>query len=184
MTWEAVTAVGTLASALVIAITVMLTARQLRLTTRQLDHLRRATQLEGAMAIFRDSVSPELNASQRFIADELPARLTDPEFRSGIELVGRADLSMHKEIALMRFFEVVGAYVKHGLLDGAIIFDVMLPRITGNWEALSEIVAIQRKAITQALWENFEFLYDEGRRWAARHRVYLGDERTDSASPR
>lgn len=166
MTWEALTALGTLLSALVIALTVLFTARQVRVTTQQLDHLRRATQLEGVMRIVHDIDSPQNRESQFFISQELAAKMQDEEFRRGVALAGRADLTVHKEMHLMRFFETLGAYVKYGLIDGDIVYDLMLPRILGIWGAVAEVVPIQRQAISPRMWENYEWLVQQAKRWA------------------
>jgi len=112
MTWEAITALGTLLSAVVIAVTVLFAARQLRVTSQQLEHLRRATQLEGILQIIHDLRSDLLDESQLFINSELPNRMREEEFRSGVALAGRADLTIHKEIHLLRYFETLGAPVK------------------------------------------------------------------------
>ena len=168
MTWEAITALATALSALVIAITVILGARQVRITGQQLEHLRQATQLEGVMKIFEEIDTPTNRASQQFIAQDLAACLRDEEFRRGVALSGRADLTVHKEMHLMRFFETVGAYVKYGLLDGEIIYDLILPRIVGAWDAVSEVVGIQRSAIAPEMWDNFEWLVQQAKRWAAK----------------
>ncbi len=173
MTWEALTAVGTMLSALVIAVTVLLTARQLRITTQQLDHLRRATQLEGAMSIFADLSSPAFSEAQRFVTTELEQLMHDADFKKGVPLAGRADLTVHKEILFMRTWERIGAYVKHGLLDGEIIYDVALPVIKAGWDRLQDVIAIHREVIGPAMWENFEFIYKQSMHFAKQHDVEI-----------
>lgn len=161
-------AVGSVLSAAVIAVTVILAARQLRLTTRQLDQLRRSTQLEGAMTIFVELTSPEFAESTRFIHNELPERMKDPEFRRGVALADRApDVAVHKELHAGRLLECIGAYVKHGLLDGEIIYDVAFAQIKTTWEAVSDVVAVRRAAAGPTIWENFESLYNNAMRWGA-----------------
>ena len=59
----------------------LLGIRQLRLTRSQLEHLRGATQLQGAMKIFESLDAEEFWGSLHFIATELPKRMTDPQFR-------------------------------------------------------------------------------------------------------
>lgn len=163
--WEAVTAVATLGTGIAIVLTVLLGIRQLRLTGAHLAHLRRATQLEGAMKIFDDFNAPDFRESLRFVTNELPDRMRDPGFRAEVALIGFADDNVHKELHIMRTFERIGIYVKHGLIDGAIIYDLALPPITTSWGALAEVVAIHRQAFGQGFWENYELLYREGMRW-------------------
>jgi hypothetical protein len=83
LNWEALSAIGTVFTGLIILLTVILGARQLKAATAHVDHLRRATQLEGAMQIFAQMRSPEFLDSYRFVLQELPDRLNDEEFRKG-----------------------------------------------------------------------------------------------------
>lgn len=170
MGWEAITAIATLGTGLAIVATVLLGVRQLELTRSQLEHLRRATQLEGAMKIFDELNTEEFWDSLHFIASELPKRMTDPQFRDEVVLVGLADTKVHRELPLMRTFERIGTFVKHGLIGGPIIYDLAWPPIQKSWEALTEVVQIHRTAHGNAFWENFEMLYREGKRWEERSR--------------
>lgn len=173
MNWGAIAAAGTVLSAVVIAITVILTARQLRLMTSQLDHFRRATQLEGMMRLVHELDTPINVESQRFVSNELHGLLRDEEFRKGVALAGRADLTIHKEVHILRWFETVGAYVKYGLIDGEIVYDLILPRILGVWNATAEVREIHRAALTESMWENFELLYRAAKRWQEVHDVRM-----------
>ncbi|HEX3670204.1 MAG TPA: hypothetical protein VHT92_00730 [Candidatus Cybelea sp.] len=168
MTWEAITALATLGTGLAIIATVLLGIRQLQLTRSQLEHLRRATQLQGAMKIFEDLQSAEFWNSLHFIASELPKRMTEQQFRDEVLLIGMADSKVHRELLLMRTLERVGTYVKHGLIDGPIIYDLAMPPIEKSWELLADVVRMHRDAHGEAFWENFEMLYREGKRWTER----------------
>jgi hypothetical protein len=170
MTWEAITALATLGTGLAIVATVLLGIRQLQLTRAQLEHLRRATQLQGAMKIFDDLNSDEFWSSLHFIATDLAKRMTDPKFRDEVAFIGMADTDVHQELPLMRAFERIGTYVKHGLIDGPIIYDFVFPPIEKAWELLTDVVRIHRTAHGEAFWENFEMLYREGKRWEERRR--------------
>jgi hypothetical protein len=165
MAWEAITALATLGTGLAIVATVLLGIRQLRLTRSQLEHLRGATQLQGAMKIFDSLDTEEFWGSLHFIATELPKRMTDPQFRDEVASIGMADTNVHRELPLMRTFERIGTYVKHGLIDGPIIYDLAWPPIKKAWELLTDVVRIHRTAHGEAFWENFEMLYREGKRW-------------------
>ena len=171
MTWEALTALGTLLSAAVIAITVVFAARQVRITRQQLDHLRRATQLEGVMQLMSEIDNPLNRESQLFISQELDDKMKDPEFLAGVPLAGRADLTVHKELHLLRFFERLGAYVKYGLIDGDIIYDLISPRILGVWNSASGVITIHRQSVSRQMWENYEWLAGQTVRWNRDHGV-------------
>jgi hypothetical protein len=68
----------------------------------------------------------------------------------------------------MRTFDKIGTYVKHGLIDGPVIYDFARPPLERSWELLTEVVQIHRAANDEGFWENFEMLYREGKRWAQR----------------
>lgn len=176
--WSALTAVGTLLSAFIIAITVIMAAKQVRLTqeqvqatNRNLEHLRRTTQLEGVMKILEQFSAPEAQASANFIRTELIGRMHDANFvASGSERLVM-DTSVHKELVVVRLFERVGALIKYGLIEGSVLFDIVHPFITLTWERLEEsgYLAMRRKAFGGPVWENFEYLYRATKRWVERH---------------
>lgn len=170
MGWDAITALATLGTGLAIIATVLLGVRQLELTRSQLEHLRRATQLQGAMKIFDDLNTEEFWDSLHFIATELADRMNDARFRDEVASIGLADVKVHRELPVMRTFERIGTYVKHGLIDGPLIYDFAMPPIERSWELLADVVRIHRTAHGKAFWENFEMLYVEGRRWSEKGR--------------
>lgn len=176
MNWEAVAALGSILSATVIAVTVIFASRQVKvgarqaqLTNDQLNHLRRSTQLEGAMRIFDEMDKPEFREAVRFVVHDLRNKMQEPAFREGVAFPEAAPDATHKENVVMRFFERVGAYVKEGLLDGALIYTVVPTTILSTWEALAEVVAIQRKTISELKAENFEYLYNGTVAWSREH---------------
>lgn len=174
--WESLAAVGSLLSAVVITFSVIYAAKQVRLgrdqaqlTNAQLMHLRRSTQLEGAMKIFELMDNPEFREAVRFVVHDLQEQMLDPEFRAATAFPEAADDTIHKENIVLRFFERVGAYVKEGFLDGALLYTVVPTTIISTWESLADVVTIQRGAISHLKAENFEYLYNGAMRWAEAH---------------
>jgi hypothetical protein len=158
--WSALTAIGTIATALVIFVTVVV-------GRRQLDELRRATQLSGAMGIFAELDSPEVDDARRFVTYELPEKLKDPQFRKEIELTSLGDPRVHKELVLLRFFDRMGTYVEEGLIEGDIINKAAFGRILSSWVMLADVIAIHRRVVGDFLWKRFEMLKDDAARWVA-----------------
>ena len=165
MNWEALTAIGTMFTGLVILITVIFARRQLELTRNQLEHLRRTTQLEGATAVFTELDSPRQLEGRRFVRDELAARMKDPIFRGEVRWAGLVDETQHKELIVLRFFERIGVYVNAELIDEEIVFNLLSGRIVSMWDALREVVAIHREALGPVTWKNFERLQEQTMRW-------------------
>ncbi|HEY0615706.1 MAG TPA: hypothetical protein VGC96_13725 [Candidatus Elarobacter sp.] len=174
VSWEAVTAIASLLSSVAVLGAILVAVRQVSVGAAQVEHLRKATQLEGTMKIFAMLSSPEMQRARRFIATELPQRLQDPAFRAEVPLLAMSpSLEEHGELAVLRVLEMIGGYVKHGLLDADIVFDYWSPAILGGWEQLESlgIIAIHREALGPAMWENFEDLYRRARRWRGASRI-------------
>ena len=159
--WGAVTALATAASAVIIAITVIVGGRQVRLTRIQLDHLRRSTQLEGLMKIFDDLHNPTYMRARRYVATDLYRKLTDPVFRKEVSLgiiwTKNPD-EIHEELFVLRTFEMIGSAVRHGLLDADVVLDAIAPSVIVSWEHLHEVIEMQRRGVHSRMWENFEYL--------------------------
>ncbi len=174
--WEIVSAVATAFTAIVIFVTVVLGSRQLRITNQQLQQLQRATQLEGTMTIFEMLRGPQFQEVWRFVASDLEERLKDEQFRHEAERVSGVDVSVHKERFLMRTYEEIGTYVRHGLVSGEPFFEYGGAVIVEAWDRLRVLVAIIRKYGDKRLWVNFEYLHTQAKRY---------DEATtrDRASP-
>ena len=168
VSWEALTAVASLFSSVVVLAAVLVAVRQVRVGAAQVEHLRKATQLEGTMKIFAMIGSDEQRQARRFIHTELAARLEDPKFRAEVsQLATYPSLREHPEVQVLRLMEMVGTYVKHGLLDEDIMFDAWVTAVIQIWERLETvgIIALHREAVGTGIWENYEALYHRGQRW-------------------
>ncbi|HEY7980045.1 MAG TPA: hypothetical protein VID19_01060 [Candidatus Eremiobacteraceae bacterium] len=189
--WEALTAIGTIASAAVIAVTVIMAARQVRLTTDQLEQSRRATQFEAARSVLLEMVEPDFVDAYRFIIHDLPALMHDEAFYRGIAQVGLADYTVHQEVYLLRALERIGTYVRFGLVDGEIVYGSYQARIVLSWELLSDVVAIHRQIAGPQFWVNAQFLHDDCVRWLKANNIEFNtpavlrrmNEFTTSAAP-
>lgn len=170
MNWEAVTALGTLFTGFVIFFTVIFTRHQVELTRRQLEQLRKTSQLEGAVAIFADIDSPRVEAARQFVLFDLPKHMEDQSFRDELPLISQVDENVHKELIVLRAFDRVGAYVDGGLIDADVIYRGAIGRIVSTWHALRSVVAIHREVFPPA-WSSYEHLVTNARAWAVTHGV-------------
>jgi hypothetical protein len=168
VSWEALTAIASLVSSLAVLAAVLVAIRQVRVGTAQVDHLRRATQLQGTMVIFDKLANPEQQHARMFIATELGERLKDSKYLE--ELRAEYAPAGHPELEVLRIMEMIGTYVKHRLLDADIIFDYWHPAIVTGWERLDElgVIAAYRTTAGPDMWENFEALYHQAKAWRAR----------------
>lgn len=181
MNWEAVTALSSAVTAVVILLTVVYAARQVgamneqsRALGAQLEHLRRATQLDGTLAIFEELFSEDLMISYRFVMNEFEELMQDEDFHA--EALRQApDPSTHKYLPIMRHMERIGTLIKNGLLDGDVLLDFADGFIVENWSRLRPFVLEERQVFGEdRLWENFEFIAGEAQRFQARKRAAPG----------
>ena len=171
MNWEALTAISTAFTGLVILLTVVFAARQVKAMNEQskalsaqLEHLRRATQLDGTLAIFEELMAPELLAASRFVLTEYEERMNDPQFHA--EALGRSpDPETHQQVKVLRHFERIATLIKNDLLDADVLLDFANAFILDHWIVLAPLVREQRTTFgLNGLWENFEFISREAAR--------------------
>jgi hypothetical protein len=168
MNWEALSAVSTAFTAGVMLLTVIYAARQVgaaneqsRALTAQLEHLRRATQLDGTLAVFDELFSPDFLAAYRFVLTDYDELRTDARFYA--EALERApDTEKHKERQVLRHMERIGTLVRNELLDAEVMIDFAEDMVRQTWRKLKPLALEQRQILGDPhMWENFEFLADE-----------------------
>ena len=167
LSWDALTAISTAITAVVIAATVAVGYRQIRLAADQVEHLRRSAQFEGTMQVFSQFETPEFRAARLFVENELEDQMRNPKFRSELMLPFHAlDEREHKEILIAQTFEKVGTYARHGLLDTVLIADYCGPLIREMWQKLESCGYFEtRRRNNPYSLENFEYLYDRAMGW-------------------
>jgi hypothetical protein len=165
MNWEALTAISTAFTGLVILLTVLFAARQVAALkdqssamADQLEHLRRATQLTGTLAIFDELFRTDVIDAYRFVINDFAARMKDATFRA--EALERTpNLALHKELVILRHLERVGTLVSSGLVDADVLLSLSGYFVIENWSRLEPLVLEQRRHLKlDLLWTNFERL--------------------------
>jgi len=167
--WEAVAGIASVLSSVAVLAAIVVGIRQVRVGASQVEHLRRATQLEGTMKIFEMLGSAEQFDARRFIVQgELATALADPGYRAELPLMSFAQRP-HPELTILRLMEMIGVYVKHGLLDEGILFDFWSPPIVVVWPMLVKlgVIPAHRAAVGPLIWENAEYLYDRAAAYEA-----------------
>ncbi len=149
MTWEAVGALGSISSAVVIAATAVFGYRQLRA-------LRLAAQLEGFLQIQRELDSEVMNDARSFVTFELPELLKNEQFREELAS-GRIDRRRHKEILLGNFMNSIGMLVSYGALDDNLFTEYYAYIAPHAWEDLRPVVELVRRKAPRT-WNHFEYL--------------------------
>jgi len=150
MHWEAVTSLGTALTGLVILISAIYAARQVKVAAR-------ATQLDAMLRILERYRDAEFLAASNFVLRELPQRLEDPVFRSE---VARAAIETDKPWhVVLRLLNETGVYVELGLLEGPPIYYLLGDTLVLLWQALAPVIDIERQALDDPhRWTNTEAL--------------------------
>lgn len=158
MSLEVLNTAFTAGTFVVIAATALVAAVQLR-------HLRQNNELQAVLAL-RAERSHALEDAYEFTRRELAVRLQDPAFRAELEGPSPSRL-VHKELTLIEYFEHIGTYVKHGLIDERVYFEIGSPE--NYWPLLEPALAIYRRSRGPWAYENFEYLTMRSLRYAAEH---------------
>jgi hypothetical protein len=182
MNWEALAAVSTAFTGLVILATALAAVREVRIaaeharaTRDQLEHLRKATQFEGALAVFSELDTPFQVNARHFVQFDLAECMRDAVFRDEVALIAGADELEHKELTVLRCFERIGAYVRKGWVDADVVYMVASGRVIVTWRALEEVIAIHRSVAGSTFWENYERLYHDCKAWMRMRNVRIDD---------
>ena len=163
MNAEWVTAVGTVGTFAVILASAVAALLQLR-------HMRGSNQIVALTECRETLESPAFREAQHFVSYELPNRLKDPqEARKAAVLPFQGEYQALGTIA--NFFESMGVFVKHRIIDREIGCDLWAYVVLRNWEALLPVTTyVRRELHNEALWENFEYLANMCRRYIERDR--------------
>jgi hypothetical protein len=161
MTAEYVTAISAFLTFVVIAVSAVAGLVQLR-------HIRASNQLTGILHYTEWWETPHMQASIRYVRDELPERLRDPKYRDQL-LLGIASRDDHPELVVCDWVEQAGSYIKYGLLAEAQFMDLAAVFISTMWDCLEPVVAMRRIGAGIAALENFEYLAVRSKAWQREH---------------
>jgi hypothetical protein len=151
MTPELLTAVASIATFVVIAVTAGAAIIQLR-------HISASNQLAGMMKYIEFWESDRMQRANVFIQEELAKKLRDPDYRRELWAI-EVDRKLHPELIAADWCEQAGSYVKYGLLREAQFLDLAGGYVDRIWPVLKEVVAIRRVVFdSPAMYENFEYL--------------------------
>ena len=156
MSWEALSAIATAFTGLVIMFTVIVGVRQARAALDQIGEAHRATQLDGMMRIFQWFDDPQFIRGRLYVMNELPARMKEPDFEEYLRITPYADFPWHKALSTL---ERIGVFVRMGLLEGEPFYYNWGNMIIGTWVTLAPLVELSRTVTDNPyLWKDTEWL--------------------------
>ncbi|HET9393173.1 MAG TPA: hypothetical protein VFO29_06630 [Candidatus Rubrimentiphilum sp.] len=163
MSWEALSAIATAFTGIVIMLTVIIGVRQARAALDQIGEAHRATQLDGMMRIFEKFDDPEFIRGRLYIMRELPERMKDPGFEEYLRITPYAEVPWHRTLSTL---ERVGVYVRMGLLEGEPFYYNWGNMIVATWSKLVPLVELNRKTSDNPyLWKDTEWLAADAARF-------------------
>lgn len=161
MTLEVVNAIASVGTLLVIAATAIVALGQLR-------HSRGSNQIQALTECREVLESEEFSRAFQFIARELPALLSDPKTREAL-MASPIPEAFRSVNVVGNFYESMGAFVKHDIIDAGIAQDLWSGIIADSWHLMSPAIAIMRRKRGPALWENFEYIAGLSEEWTHKH---------------
>lgn len=170
MNWEALSAIATAFTGLVIMFTVIVGVRQARAALDQIGEAHRATQLDGMMRIFEWFDDPAFIRGRLYIMNELAARMQQPDFEEYLRTTPYAELPWYKALSTL---ERIGVFVRMGLLEGEPFYYNWGNMIIFTWARLAPLVEVNRKASDNPyLWKDSEWLAADAKKFI---RAYIAE---------
>lgn len=167
MNWEAVSAIATAFTGIVIMLTVIVGVRQARAALDQIGEAHRATQLDGMMRIFEKFDDPQFISARLYIMNELTARMQEPDFEEYLRKTPYADFPWHRALSTL---ERIGVFVRMGLLEGEPFYYNWGNMILATWVRLAPLVELSRKSADNPyLWKDTEWLAGDAERFARKY---------------
>jgi hypothetical protein len=162
MTAETLSAIASIGTFIVIAVTAFVALVQLR-------HIRAGNQLTGLTHHIERWESDALQSAADFIETNLPTKMKDPEFLDSL-WVRTPDRRIHEELRVADWCEQMGSYIKYGMISEAQYLDLGAFFVASMWDQLRDVIVIRRAATgTNSMFENFEFLAARAKAFNAAH---------------
>ncbi len=161
MSQESLSTVAAIGTFVVIAATAIAAIVQLR-------HLRAQNQLTGLLTVLARVEDPQFNEWVDGARETIKSRLPDPGYRRAI-LDGTFERRDNPWLNLANSYDWVGSLVKHNLIPEESLLDVYAGRVIQAWDIIAGVVPLMRRRLGPAVWENFEFLVVQARKWNAQN---------------
>lgn len=146
MTWEAVTAIASLSSAIVVCVAAVAAVIQIR-------HLRTGNQLEAFLRIYDVFNSPDMIAARRYCLEELPDVLANDSLRAAF-IAGPIEPRL---LLVGNFENEVGALVVDGFLEERLVWP-LVPIAARLWAIAEPVAQHLRSQRDYPVWADFEYI--------------------------
>lgn len=143
MTWEAVTAVGSIAGALILLVGTLAALMQLR-------HLRLTYQIESYLAIMSELNSPEMVAAREFVLAQ------DVSDRKALEAIFEGGIDQ-RIVRIGGFLQIVSRLINQGVADPTLFAPVVFA-VVPLWRVLRPIADEYRRRSGYPRWLDVDVL--------------------------
>ena len=161
MTLEVVNTIASIGTLLVIAATAIAALGQLR-------HMRGNNQIVALTECREVLESEGFMRALRFVVRELHEHVKDPKTRAALMQAPLGE-ELRAVNVVGNFFESMGSFVKHDIIDEDIAMDLWSGIVVQAWEHLVPALSVMRRTAGIGLWENFEYLAAISKAYAASH---------------
>ena len=162
MNLELLTALSSIGTFIVIAATAVAAFWQLR-------HMSGSNSISTLTEAREVLESREFQVARRFVMQELPGLLKDPEVRRQLEFEVPLPDRLQALNSVGNFYEALGSWVRRGVIDKDIVVSLWSSVVVSTWERITPALAIMRRSAGPALWDQFEYLARISQEWTARH---------------
>lgn len=145
--WSIVASFGTFAVVAATAIAALI----------QLRHMRSSNQIVALTEVRETLESERFAQARRLIMKDVPRLISTPAGRAQLAAPPPMPIELESIRMMANFFENVGAFVRHGIIDGNMACDLWSGVVLDTWKVLEPVVLIRRHRAS-GLWENFEYL--------------------------
>ena len=123
----------------------------------QLRHLRSSNQIAAVTKLQETLESERMTLARRFVNEQVPKLLADPAGRSKLgATVVPPELEAVRDVG--NFFELVGTFVRLGIVDRNIALGLWDGEVLASWRQLEAVTMIRRKVLAPGVWADFEYL--------------------------
>jgi hypothetical protein len=134
----------------------------------QLRHLRTSNQLAALLGILNQWNLPAVQAALRELK-HVPGKVRDPEYVAVLRGPGSVDRASYPEFLALDLWEQIGTYAKQGLIDEAILLDIISTQVGSAWQLAQPAIAVVREHTGPSGFENFEYLAVRAKLWGKRY---------------
>ena len=135
----------------------------------QLRHLRASNQLSALLEILDQWNQAAFQSAYSQFHQNIAEKLADPAYQKLLRSGSSPDRGSHPELLIFDFWEQVGTYCKHGLIDEDILLDIVSAQVSNAWKRGWPAIKLIREGGGMSACENFEYLAVRAELYSRRH---------------